>query len=739
MRIARLFADLLADTTGFESGMKRADRSMGNTRAGIIKALGDIDKSFDNTGREILKLGTNLLAGISVGKVLIDLRSVITEMDNIGKASDRLGISTESFSKLVYVGKLADVTMEDLEKSIRTLQKTLVENLQGSTAAAGSFRALGVSAKDLINLPTEQAFSQIAVAVSKIENPAQRTTVAMELFGRSGLKIINLASTGADGLQDLYREAERIGLVFSRDAAGKAEEFNDSLTRLNESYRGLLVAFASSGALDNITSGINTLSSSMNVLVTVAELAAVVLVARVARGLLLTSAGWISNTIQITAYQAALARMAGVSATAAAGMGAMAGAAALFSRALALIGGPIGLAAIGIFVALSAYSKQAAENQAKLNAMVGEYQAKAQGMANASAAQRRAFLEDSRAKINAMIGEVNALAELIQSYESLGGLDKFGNKFLQTLGLRPDITTAKEQYNQLRGAIEEMMKAREMAASGGLKNTSTVVDEKAAERQAKLIKDIVDGLQNETTQLDVQIGMFGRKESAINRVAKEQEIANKLAQEGITLTLDQANAVNGYLEMIERQQELYKQLQDQEKALQKFADDAATAFTDFFENATTRAESFSDSIRGLGKALADMALKAAIFEPLQSSLGGIFGSILGTKTEASTTPAVGSSITSGLGNFLDGIINSFDVGTPYVTHDQVAQIHKGEAVLTPDEAAAWRNGGGGNVYNIDARGADAGAVRRIEQTLMTLAGPGRIEARVADAQRRGRL
>ena len=89
--------------------------------------------------------------------------------------------------------------------------------------------------------------------------------------------------------------------------------------------------------------------------------------------------------------------------------------------------------------------------------------------------------------------------------------------------------------------------------------------------------------------------------------------------------------------------------------------------------------------------------------------------------------------------FLDGIINSFDVGTPYVTHDQVAQIHKGEAVLTPDEAAAWRNGGGGNVYNIDARGADAGAVRRIEQTLMTLAGPGRIEARVADAQRRGRL
>lgn len=737
MRIARLFADLLADTTGFESGMKRADRSMGNTRSGIIKALGDIDKSFDNTGREILKLGTNLLAGISVGKVLLDLRSVITEMDNIGKASDRLGISTESFSKLVYVGKLADVTMEDLEKSIRTLQKTLVENLQGSTAAAGSFRALGVSAKDLINLPTEQAFSQIAVAVSKIENPAQRTTVAMELFGRSGLKIINLAGAGAEGLQDLYKEAEKLGLVFSRDAAGKAEEFNDSLTRLNESYRGLLVAFASSGALDNLTNGINTLAGSMNVLVTVAELAAVVLVARVARGLALTSIGWVSNTIQVTAYQAALARMAGVSATAAAGMGAMAGAAALFSRALALIGGPIGLAAIAIFVALSAYSKQAAENQAKLNAMVGDYQAKAQGMANASAAQRRAFLEDSRAKINAMIGEVNALAGLIQSYEALGGVGKFFNSIGQQLGLNPDIITAKEQYNQLRAAIEGMMQAREMAASGGIRATSTVIDEKAAERQANLIKGIVDGLQAETLALDVQIHTFGQKESAIARAAKEQEIANKLAQEGINLTAEQAIAVNGYLEMIERQQEIYKHLQDQEKALQEFAQDASTAFTDFFEKASTGAESFSDSVRGLGKALADMALQAAVFKPLQNSLGNLFSSVLGGSSVASDF--VGPLQPSGLSGFFDGLINSFDVGTPYVTHDQVAQIHKGEAVLTPDEAADWRGGGGGNVYNIDARGADAGAVRRIEQSLMTLAGPGRIEARVADAQRRGRL
>jgi hypothetical protein len=48
-------------------------------------------------------------------------------------------------------------------------------------------------------------------------------------------------------------------------------------------------------------------------------------------------------------------------------------------------------------------------------------------------------------------------------------------------------------------------------------------------------------------------------------------------------------------------------------------------------------------------------------------------------------------------------------------------------------------GGGGNTYNIDARGADQGAVLRLEQALQALAGPGVIERRVATAQVRGSL
>lgn len=49
------------------------------------------------------------------------------------------------------------------------------------------------------------------------------------------------------------------------------------------------------------------------------------------------------------------------------------------------------------------------------------------------------------------------------------------------------------------------------------------------------------------------------------------------------------------------------------------------------------------------------------------------------------------------------------------------------------------NGKKGNTYYIDARGADQGAVQRLQASLLALAGPGVIERRVSNAQMRGSL
>ncbi|MDV7396821.1 hypothetical protein RZS08_35815, partial [Arthrospira platensis SPKY1] len=68
--------------------------------------------------------------------------------------------------------------------------------------------------------------------------------IAQELFGRSGAKLIPLLNSGADGLEALRQEAEELGLVIGGDAARAAEQFNDSLTRIDAVRRGLFNGIA---------------------------------------------------------------------------------------------------------------------------------------------------------------------------------------------------------------------------------------------------------------------------------------------------------------------------------------------------------------------------------------------------------------------------------------------------------------------------------------------------------------
>ncbi len=64
---------------------------------------------------------------------------------------------------------------------------------------------------------------------------------------------------------------------------------------------------------------------------------------------------------------------------------------------------------------------------------------------------------------------------------------------------------------------------------------------------------------------------------------------------------------------------------------------------------------------------------------------------------------------------------------------ELANLGSGSFVLPADETRRKLSGGKGNSYFIDARGADQGAVARLESALLLLAGPGVVERRALSA------
>lgn len=226
--------------------MARADitlTAVDQTRAAfdsVKRNLGDVERVAGSLSSTLAGLGAGLSAGALIGFV----RSSIDAADNLGKLSQKVGVTVESLSELQYAGKLADVSTEQLGDGLRKLSVNLTEAANGSKEMRAAFGAVGISAAELVSLKPDQALSRIAEAFANTEDGASKTALAVKLFGRSGSDLIPLLNAGASGLRTAADEARRFGLVVSSDSARAAETFNDNLTRMTSSAQALGVQLA---------------------------------------------------------------------------------------------------------------------------------------------------------------------------------------------------------------------------------------------------------------------------------------------------------------------------------------------------------------------------------------------------------------------------------------------------------------------------------------------------------------
>jgi flagellar biosynthesis GTPase FlhF len=117
------------------------------------------------------------------------------------------------------------------------MSRNIIEAARGSASARRDLARLGLTIDDLTGLSPDQQFELIADRLSRIQNPANRAAIAMEIFGRSGASLLPLLSTGAQGIRELRREANGLGLTMSTEDAQAAEEFGDALSSLWRSLK----------------------------------------------------------------------------------------------------------------------------------------------------------------------------------------------------------------------------------------------------------------------------------------------------------------------------------------------------------------------------------------------------------------------------------------------------------------------------------------------------------------------
>lgn len=227
MAAGSIVIDLLMKTGAFSTDIKRAEKE--------IKQLGDNIKKFATVA------GTATIA-VASGFAYMAKQS-IDNMDKMGKMAQMAGVTVESLTALGYSADLAGISQEELTGALVKLTKGMSDARQGAGEALKAFEALEIDSSSFSS--ADQAMEVIAEQFSDMEDGANKTALAVALFGRSGAQMIPLLNGGAEALKAQRAEAELLGLVFSTSASKSAEEFNDNLTRLKKSAEGIVTQIAS--------------------------------------------------------------------------------------------------------------------------------------------------------------------------------------------------------------------------------------------------------------------------------------------------------------------------------------------------------------------------------------------------------------------------------------------------------------------------------------------------------------
>ena len=201
----------------------------------------DIDASFAKAGKAI-----GIALGAAAVTVMEATRRAINRMDELGKAAARVGESTEGFSKLVYAGDLAGVSMDQLVRHMGRLTKEQAAALNPTSKQAALFKSLGIEVADATGKlrSSRDVLLDFADAFQRSGNSPEMLAAGIRIFGEQFRDLVPLLQGGRDDIEALGDEAERLGLVVSDEAAAAAAQFNDNLTRLKGQVTGMTTQLA---------------------------------------------------------------------------------------------------------------------------------------------------------------------------------------------------------------------------------------------------------------------------------------------------------------------------------------------------------------------------------------------------------------------------------------------------------------------------------------------------------------
>jgi hypothetical protein len=257
----RVNVSITASTGGLTAGLGRASkqlRGFGAQAQGLNGMLTRSLAGFVGLGRGatmaavgVRVLSTALKTLLLPFAAIMSLVGIFTalgrgarDLDAAGKASQRLGMSMETFQALSQVANEAGSSMAQMSTLLTFMNRNLGGLTAGSASAQKAFAGIGLTLADLQNLSPERQFELISQRIMALPTVAERTAAAIAIFGRAGAQAMGLIANVASGaVSEVKTLQKQLGISLTREQEVGIQRMNDAIGRMSMVFQGFINQF----------------------------------------------------------------------------------------------------------------------------------------------------------------------------------------------------------------------------------------------------------------------------------------------------------------------------------------------------------------------------------------------------------------------------------------------------------------------------------------------------------------
>lgn len=215
-----------------------------NTAIEKLNALDGATKKAGNSTKEMS--AKTVASGVVIGQAVTALgkkalefsKEFVTAFTDVAgevrKLQRVLGGTPEDMSRLRFAAEEVGVSVDTLGRGMRILSVHLLKN-------DAQAKQLGISYRDANGhlLPSTEILKNLSDKFSRMPNGLGKTALAVQAFGRSATELLPLLNLGGKGLEEMYKNADKLGLTMSGKDLAAAKDYTIKQRELHAAIQGV--------------------------------------------------------------------------------------------------------------------------------------------------------------------------------------------------------------------------------------------------------------------------------------------------------------------------------------------------------------------------------------------------------------------------------------------------------------------------------------------------------------------